>query len=121
MALRSLTPRILPHLRRKLWGALAVLSGLGAVSSSAADLTVFAAASLSESLKEIAKTYEAASGDQLHFNLGASSSLALQIEQGAPADVFFSADEAKMGEVAKAGLIAAGSRVSLLSNTLVIV
>jgi molybdate transport system substrate-binding protein len=86
-----------------------------------ADFTVFAAASLSDALKEIAATYEATSGDKVHFNLAASSLLARQIKEGAPADVFFSADEAKMDDLAKAGLLAAGTRHSLLSNTLVIV
>jgi molybdate transport system substrate-binding protein len=87
----------------------------------AADLNVFAAASLSDALGEIARTYEPASGNKLRLNLAASSALALQIKQGAPADVFFSADEAKMDDLAQAGLIAAGTRRSLLSNTLVIV
>jgi molybdate transport system substrate-binding protein len=87
----------------------------------AVDLNVFAAASLSDALKELAPGYEAKSGDKLHFNLGASNTLARQIEEGAPADVFFSADEAKMDDLAKAGLIAADTRVTLLSNTLVVV
>ena len=106
------------NLRRHFVFAIAALF---AVSLHAADLTVFAAASLSEALKEIARNYEPASGDKLRFNLGASSTLALQIKQGAPADVFFSADEAKMDDLAKAGLIVADTRHSLLSNTLVIV
>jgi molybdate transport system substrate-binding protein len=87
----------------------------------AADLNVFAAASLSDALKEIARLYEPGSGDKLRLNLSASSTLARQIKEGAPADVFFSADEAKMDALAKAGLIATDTRVSLLSNTLVIV
>ncbi len=87
----------------------------------AADLTVFAAASLSDSLREIARTYESKSGDKLRFNFAASSTLARQIREGAPADVFFSADESRMDELALAGLIIADTRVSLLSNTLVIV
>jgi molybdate transport system substrate-binding protein len=95
-------------------------AAFSAFSLRGADLNVFAAASLSDALKEIAKTYEPASGDKLRFNLAASSTLALQIKQGAPADVFFSADEAKMDDLAKAGLIAADTRRSLLSNTLVI-
>ena len=98
-----------------------IFAALFAVSLRAADLTVYAAASLSEALKEIAQTYEPASGDQLRFNLGASSALALQIKQGAPADVFFSADEAKMDDLAKSDLLAADTRHRLLSNTLVIV
>ena len=87
----------------------------------AVDLNVFAAASLSDALKELAPAYEAKSGDKLRFNLGASSTLARQIKEGAPADVFFSADEAKMDDLTKAGLIAPDTRVTLLSNTLVIV
>src|SRR5437773_1621886 len=71
----------------------------------AADLNVFAAASLADALQEIAKSYEPASRDRLRFNLGASSILAVQIKQGAPADVFFSADEAKMDDLAKSDLI----------------
>lgn len=89
--------------------------------SRAAELTVFAAASLSDALKEIAAKYEPASGDKLTFNLAASSVLARQIKEGAPADLFFSADEAKMDDLAKAGLIVPASRRSLLSNSLVIV
>jgi molybdate transport system substrate-binding protein len=100
---------------------LLVFIALLAVSLRAAELNVFAAASLSDALKDIARAYEPSSGDTLHFNLAASSTLALQIKQGAPADVFFSADEAKMDDLAKAGLIATDTRVSLLSNTLVIV
>lgn len=98
-----------------------LLSALGAIAVHAADVNVFAAASLSDALQEIARTYEPSSGDQLHFNLAASSTLARQIREGAPADVFFSADEAKMDDLAQAGLIVPGTRVSLLSNTLVVV
>lgn len=87
----------------------------------AAELNVFAAASLSDALRALAPVYEAKSGDRLRFNLGASSTHARQIKEGAPADVFFSADEAKMDDLAQAGLIAPGTRRTLLSNTLVIV
>jgi molybdate transport system substrate-binding protein len=98
-----------------------LLAAVLAPSLRAAELNVYAAASLSDALMEIAKIYEPASGDRLRFNLAASSTLALQIRNGAPADVFFSADEAKMDDLAKAGLIVAATRRSLLSNTLVIV
>ena len=104
---------------RSLLIALALLSAGLAPVARAAELTVFAAASLSDALKEIAAHYEPASGDKLKFNLAASSVLARQIKEGAPADVFFSADEAKMDDLAKAGLLADGTRVSLLANTLV--
>ena len=94
---------------------------VAALAARAVELNVFAAASLSDALKEIAATYERASGDTVHLNLAASSVLARQIKEGAPADVFFSADEAKMDSLAEAGLLATGTRVSLLSNTLVVV
>jgi molybdate transport system substrate-binding protein len=100
---------------------LLFVGALLAVSLRAAELNVFAAASLADVLKEIAKTYEPASGDKLHYNFAGSSVLARQIKEGAPADVFFSADEVKMDDLAKAQLIAADTRRSLLSNTLVIV
>ena len=87
----------------------------------AGEINVFAAASLTDSLKQIASHYEKAYGDSVVFNFGASSTLARQIEEGAPADVFFSADEAKMDALQKEDLIVTASRKSRLSNTLVIV
>src|SRR5882724_4113279 len=71
----------------------------------AAEITVFAAASLTDALKEIGASYEKQSGDKIIFSFAASSLLARQIEEGAPADVFFSADEAKMDALEKQGLI----------------
>jgi molybdate transport system substrate-binding protein len=87
----------------------------------AAEIQVFAAASLTDALQEIATTYEKESGDKVLLNLAASSALARQIQEGAPADLFFSADEAKMDGLEKKGLVLKGTRKSLLSNTLVIV
>jgi molybdate transport system substrate-binding protein len=87
----------------------------------AAEITVFAAASLTDSLKEIAANYEKQSGDKIIFNFGASSLLALQIKAGAPADIFFSADEAQMNMLAKKGLIDSATRKSILGNSLVVV
>ncbi len=87
----------------------------------AAELNVFAAASLSDALREIALRYEATTGDRLRFNFASSSLLARQIREGAPADLFFSADELKMDELASAGLIVAETRRVMLSNSLVII
>jgi len=87
----------------------------------AAEVRVFAAASLSDALQEIGRVYKRQSGDRVLFNFGASSTLARQIELGAPADVFLSADEAKMDALQKRGLIDRATRASVLSNTLVIV
>jgi molybdate transport system substrate-binding protein len=109
-------------MRTLLGNATALFFALVACSSiHAADINVFAAASLTDSLKEIAVTYEKQSGDKIVFNFGASSTLARQIEEGAPADLFFSADEAKMDALEKNGRIIKETRKSRLSNALVIV
>ena len=92
-----------------------------AASLPAAEVRVFAAVSLTEALEEIAVAYEKKTGDEVVFHFGASSMLARQIEQGAPADLFLSADEARMNALAKQGLIVASTRASVLSNTLVVV
>lgn len=86
-----------------------------------AEITVFAAASLTDSLKEIAANYEKATGDKVRFNFASSNTLAQQIKAGAPADIFFSADAAKMDSLAAAGLIARETRKNLLGNSLVII
>src|SRR5262245_56466866 len=102
--------------------ALAVL--LLAIPTSArcaSEILVDAAASLSEALKDIGSDYQMQSADKVAFNLGASSMLARQLSEGASADIFFSADEAKMDELEKKGLIVAETRTNRLSNTLVIV
>jgi molybdate transport system substrate-binding protein len=90
-------------------------------SIKAGEVEVFAAASLTDALKEIAADYENADGDKIIFNFAASSTLDMQIKAGAPADLFFSADEAKMDDLEKQGLITKETRKDLLSNSLVIV
>jgi molybdate transport system substrate-binding protein len=76
------------------------------INASAADLTVFAAASLTDAFKEIGGTYERAHpGTKVTFNFAASSLLRTQIEQGAPADVFASADVAQMEPLQRAGKV----------------
>jgi molybdate transport system substrate-binding protein len=104
---------------------LAGLSLLGAVSlqqvAPPEPLTVAAAVSLTDVLEEIAKAYTAAGGGPVRFNLAGSNVLARQILNGAPADVFISADEAQMDLVQKAGALSAGSRVDLVGNQLAVV
>jgi len=90
-------------------------------NANAAEVNVYAAASLTDVMKEIAANYEKESTDKIVFNFGASSLLARQIIERAPADIFFSADEAKMDDLQKAGMIASETRRDLLSNSLVIV
>jgi molybdate transport system substrate-binding protein len=87
----------------------------------AAEVTVFAAASLTDALKQIAADYEKSTGDKVVFNFAASGPLARQIEAGAPVDIFISADEARCDALAAKGLLLNDSRRNLLGNTLVIV
>ena len=98
-----------------------LLAFLTATPLPAATVTVFAAASLADALKQIGADYERVSGDKIIFNFAASGTLARQIEAGAPADIFFSADEAKANGLEKEELLVNGSRKSLLGNALVIV
>jgi molybdate transport system substrate-binding protein len=98
-----------------------LLAALFPLLAAAADLRVSAAASLTDVLQELAPAYEKQSGDALLFNFGASSTLARQIQEGAPADLFISADELKMDQLQQRGLIVRSSRRSILSNTLVII
>jgi molybdate transport system substrate-binding protein len=93
----------------------------GAGAARAGSIVVFAAASLTDSLQEIARAYIQQSGEKVALNFGSSSSLARQIQEGAPADVFFSADQAQMDSLEKLGLIAPETRRNRLSNSLVIV
>jgi molybdate transport system substrate-binding protein len=87
----------------------------------AEELMVFAAASLTDALKEIRSVYTPPEPVAIMFNFDGSSTLARQIAEGAPADVFISADEAKMDGLAERGLVVAATRRSILSNVLVAV
>ena len=107
------------HLLKRLLGA-AILYGL-ALETAAADLTVFAAASLTDALAAVAKPFEAAHKVPIKLSFAASSALAKQIEQGAPADVFISADTKWMDYLDGKGKIDHASRVNLLGNTLVLI
>ena len=105
-----------------LFAALTALSLPSAARSQpAAGVTVFAAASLTDSLKSVADAYQARTGNKIALSFGASSTLARQIEQGATADLFFSADTDWMDYLQKAGLIAEASRKDLLGNRLALI
>jgi molybdate transport system substrate-binding protein len=71
---------------------LAPFFALGSSLAAAADVTVFAAASLKEALDEQAKQFDAGTGNKVVVSYAASNALAKQIEAGAPADIFISAD-----------------------------
>src|SRR6056297_3486606 len=97
------------------------LAVLGPSDVHAETVTVFAAASLTNAMNEIETGFEAATGHDLTVSLAGSSALARQIQQGAPADVFISANPGWMDALEADGLIAQGTRVDLLGNTLVLV
>jgi molybdate transport system substrate-binding protein len=84
-------------------------------------LLVFAAASLTDVLDEIVKVYESTTGKRVKFSFAASSALARQIEAGARADLFVSADLEWMDYLADRKLIAAASRRNVAGNRLVLI
>ena len=84
-------------------------------------LTVFAAASLTDALQAVGKAYTTRTGVPVRFSFAASNLLARQIEAGARADVFVSADRQWMDHVARAGLLVAGSRRDVLRGRLVLI
>ena len=90
-------------------------------SGAGGQLLVFAAASLDEAMTELGAAFEKQSGTKVSLSFGASSDLEQQIDAGAPADVFFSADMAKMDALEKAGLVKKADRKEFLSNVLVVV
>jgi molybdate transport system substrate-binding protein len=85
------------------------------------EILVSAAASLTDVLNEISKNYQSKSKNTVKFNYGPSSGLARQIDEGAPADIFFSADLPQMDNLDKKGRLEPGTRKNLLSNQLVII
>ena len=85
------------------------------------EILVSAAASLTDVLKEIGGAYQSKAKHTVKFNFGPSSGLARQIEEGAPVDIFFSADLLQMDSLDKNGRLEPGMRKNLLSNQLVII
>jgi len=98
-----------------------LLAATSALARSPDSLDVFAAASLRESLDEAALVYERASGQPVRVSYAGSSALARQIEQGAPADVFISADLDWMDWLQTRELIDVSTRAELLGNALVLI
>jgi len=94
---------------------------LAASPALADDVVVFAAASLKNALDQVAASYKAETGKTVSINYAGSNVLAKQIEQAAPADIFFSADLAWMDYLQEKNLIAKDTRRTLLGNKLVLV
>ncbi len=100
---------------------IAALS-LGSVAVYAQEVVVSAAASLTNAFQAVGQAFEKTRpGAKVTFNFAASGPLLAQIQQGAPVDVFASADQETMDRAAKANLLAAGSRADFARNTLVLI
>jgi molybdate transport system substrate-binding protein len=100
------------------------LTGVGAapgIADPAAGPTIFAAASMKTALDAIAVAWTAKTGKSPVISYGSSGTLAKQIQSGAPADLFISADQKWMDVLAKADALKPGTRQSLLGNTLVLI
>jgi len=103
--------------------ALSALLGLPLTSGAAGagELTVFAAASMKTAMDEVEAGWEAATGHELTVSYAGSSALARQIERGAPADVFISANPGWMDHLEAVGRIDPGTRFDLLGNRIVLI
>ena len=100
---------------------LLALSACGGKKTQDVELTVFAAASMTETLTEIKTAYEKDNpGVTLTFNFDSSGTLLTQIKEGAACDLFISAAPKQMNELDEAGALADGSRLDLLENKVVL-
>ena len=115
-------PLLLAVARLLLLLGITWLSAFGSsVRAAEEQVTVYAAASTTNAIQEIAALYEKEQGVKVTASFAASSALARQIEQGAPAAVFISADLRWMDYLQKKGRIVPASRRNLLGNTLVLI
>lgn len=106
------------------WVVLALLFSINAGAAAGqerAPLTVFAAASLTDALQKVSDAYTKSSGTPVRLSFAASSALAKQIESGARADVFFSADQEWMNYLEQKQLLKPASRRDLLGNRLALI
>ena len=114
--------RLFSCVRAAVLSILVVAALLGTLAAApAAEIVVFAAASLKEALDDAVRVYDSQSGNAVKISYAASSTLAKQIENGAPADLFISADLDWMDYLQRHNLIQPGTRKNLLGNRLVIV
>ncbi|HET7031701.1 MAG TPA: molybdate ABC transporter substrate-binding protein, partial [Casimicrobiaceae bacterium] len=100
---------------------VAVCVAIAPPVAAADNVIVFAAASLKEATDDQARQFERETGNKVIVSYGASNALAKQIEAGAPADLFISADLEWMDYVGQRGLVAPSARFDLLRNTLVLI
>lgn len=107
--------------RRRFVTFAAAMALPGLVARAQSPATVFAAASLTDALRDLGRQWQARGQAAPRFSFAASSALARQIEQGAPADIFISADERWMDYLQQRALIVDATRRSVLGNALVLV
>jgi molybdate transport system substrate-binding protein len=100
---------------------LAIVSALASVAHADQKITVFAAASLTNAISDVASEYEKDKQINIQTSFASSSTLAKQIEKGAPVDIFISADTKWMNYLQDKKLTKAGSKVNLLGNQLVLI
>jgi molybdate transport system substrate-binding protein len=110
-----------PRLASRIGAALMAAVLLQPLTAVAQDLTVFAAASLKNALDEVNGLWAKTGKPAARLSYAASSALARQIEAGAPADLFISADLDWMGYLDRKGLVRAGTRKDLLGNAIVLI
>lgn len=109
-------------MRTSLIGILLALMGTGvAHAETNTSITVFAASSLTNVMQTLAQDYQQQTGITVRVSLASSSTLARQIVQGAPADIYISADDRWMNYVEQQGDLDKASRRTLLTNQLVLV
>ncbi|MEM9272187.1 MAG: molybdate ABC transporter substrate-binding protein [Cyanobacteria bacterium P01_F01_bin.143] len=111
-------------IRRRKFISLSLLALLSACTASGDNitLTISAAASLQDALQEISKLYNQQHHHvQIVYNFGSSGSLRYQIEQGAPVDIFISADEQHMDALENKNLLLQNTRHNLLKNEVVLI
>ena len=101
--------------------AAAALLGVAGTARAESPVVVFAAASLTDAMGDVAKAWVAQGHPKPVFSFGSSAALARQIEAGAPAELFASADERWMDDLARHDALLAGSRRDVLGNRLVLV
>ncbi len=103
------------------WFLATFLTAFSAAPRAEQPVTLFAAASTVNAVAAVARAYQAGGGGKVRTVFAASSTLARQIAQGAPADLYLSANAAWMDELEGRGAIEAGTRVDLLGNALVLI
>lgn len=100
---------------------VSLTASLSVSGSDKKDITVFAAASTTNAVRDIAKAYTAETGVNVKLNLGSSGKLARQIEQGAPADFYISASKKWVAYAKIKGLVKNDTITSFMKNSLVLI